>query len=198
MKISIKRNDKGIYIVCENYNLTFFNKTVDEVYGAYRLKQIHSNIVATDSSFKEGDAVRVSDRLRRAVIQTADCVPLALLASQEAVLAHCGWRGLKAGLVESSLRCLKNIPFLAIIGPHARSCCYEVQPDFLNNFPDQTCFEKRANKLFFSLSAVIMLKLNSCIPIIDLGVCTICNQEWWSFRRDREPKNNLTLLELSD
>jgi len=81
---------------------------------------------------EQADAI-VTSRPRQCVgVITADCVPI-LVASESgrAVAAiHAGWRGLAAGVIECGLEALaeraKGEAWTAVIGPHIRACCYEV------------------------------------------------------------------------
>jgi hypothetical protein len=62
------------------------------------------------------------------VIRTADCAPVALLADGALGLAHVGWRGLVAGVVEATvgaLRALGGDPVTAHIGPCIGPAAYE-------------------------------------------------------------------------
>lgn len=64
----------------------------------------------------------------------ADCVPLALLDTEAGVVgvAHCGWRGLGAGIVLATVARLTSMgarSVQAIVGPHICGPCYPVDAD---------------------------------------------------------------------
>jgi polyphenol oxidase len=62
-------------------------------------------------------------------MQTADCVPVALIADEGVVAAvHVGWRGLLAGVVEGAAGAVRRAGggrLRAVIGPSIHPCCYE-------------------------------------------------------------------------
>lgn len=62
-------------------------------------------------------------------IQTADCVPVALIADEGVVAAvHVGWRGLVAGVVERAAGAVRRAGggrLRAVMGPSIHPCCYE-------------------------------------------------------------------------
>ena len=62
-------------------------------------------------------------------IQTADCIPVALIADEGVVAAvHVGWRGLVAGVVERAAEAVRRSGgrrVRAVIGPSIHPCCYE-------------------------------------------------------------------------
>ncbi len=66
-------------------------------------------------------------------IQSADCLPLLLCAGDgsEIVAIHAGWRGLSAGVIESTVRRLRTPPehLMAWLGPAIGPASYEVGED---------------------------------------------------------------------
>jgi YfiH family protein len=60
----------------------------------------------------------------------ADCLPVALGSERAVAMVHAGWRGLAAGVLEEGVRALRELDgagdVVAIIGPGAGPCCYEV------------------------------------------------------------------------
>ena len=69
-----------------------------------------------------------------AMVLTADCLPVALAANWTGgavvAMAHAGWRGLAAGVLEEGVPCAARAgasgPIGAAVGPGAGVCCYEV------------------------------------------------------------------------
>lgn len=112
-----------------------------------RTRQTHSGRVARvsfvagsvrsdldfDESGIDGLVTTESGLLLHAI--SADC-PLLFLASRAGrgvAIAHCGWRGVAAGIVEETVSRLRDASesteperMIAAISPGARSCCYEV------------------------------------------------------------------------
>lgn len=71
----------------------------------------------------------------------ADCVPIVLADPGAGVIAaaHCGWRGLTAGIVEatvSEMRAQGAITIQAITGPAICVHCYPVQQDCIDQLRD--------------------------------------------------------------
>jgi YfiH family protein len=77
------------------------------------------------------------------VISTADCFPVLLgepLAGLTAAV-HAGWRGLAAGVIESTFAALEELggrsdQVRAWVGPGIGSCCYQVGPEVAERFPE--------------------------------------------------------------
>jgi len=66
------------------------------------------------------------------VVLTADCTPILLAdtARRRIGVVHAGWRGLLAGIVETTVAAMGNPADLtAFVGPSIGPCCYEVGPD---------------------------------------------------------------------
>lgn len=162
------------------------------------LNQTHSSTIAELSATEnevtaDGWFIRNSDIPgfnTIPAIRTSDCMPLALINNQSCCLLHVGWRGLKNGIVEQALNLMK--PSVAILGPCARACCYEVKEDVLDTFGVLAVYRKAQDKYLLDLPAILTKKLLN-IPVLDLNVCTICNPNFFSYRR-KDKGSNLTLL----
>lgn len=107
------------------------------------LAQVHGTEVADlDASpaaeRPRADAAATSTPGRVAVVLTADCMPLFLCdrAGRRVAVAHAGWRGLAAGLVENAVRSLR-VPadeVLAWMGPAIGPEAFEVGPEVREAF----------------------------------------------------------------
>ena len=169
-----------------------------------RFKQIHSDQIipilsesqaqrVTTEPLIEADAWVLSTVGFAAAILTADCAPLIVWDKQAKVLglAHCGWRGVAAGLPAKIISKMKAAaakePLSAWIGPHIQSCCFEVQSDVAAQFAPY--IETRNGKLFVDLNQAILQQLTEQGLSIDeiefCPHCTCCEPEnFFSFRRD--------------
>ncbi len=122
-----------------------------------------------------------------ALVFTADCLPI-LLATRTAVAAlHGGWRPLAGGIVAEGVRALREVggagPIIAAIGPGARGCCYEVGEEVHRQF---TRFEARADggrNLDLAAVAAVQLHEAGVEQVLDTGLCTICDERFFSHRR---------------
>ncbi len=78
----------------------------------------------------EADGQATALRGVGAMVLTADCLPVALGCRGAVAAVHAGWRGLAAGVLEEGVRAVHEVggsdETIAIIGPGAGPCCYEV------------------------------------------------------------------------
>ncbi|QDK43022.1 hypothetical protein DOM21_16485 [Bacteriovorax stolpii] len=160
-----------------------------------KVKQTHSDIVLSEGQCgpeQIGDGI-VGDSTTPKAILTADCVPLVLIGKDQHVVIHAGWRGLAQNILTNKL--IKEInPIFAFIGPHIRQGNYEVQKDFLANFPlHQEAFKTINGKIYFDLSFVSEAQLKSAYPGIvveDCGLCTFADPKFHSYRRNQTASRN--------
>jgi YfiH family protein len=148
-----------------------------------------------------GDFLMTDQQRVGLAVITADCLPVLVTdEKRDAIgIAHAGWRGTVAQIVPQMIFTMRETygsqysDMQFYFGPGGRPCCYEVQPDFmqnLNQFPwaDQL-IAKRDGKLFFDNALCNKLQL------FDRGIkqsqiihqareCTICNDSFHSYRRE--------------
>lgn len=75
---------------------------------------------------RTGDVIATSAASAVIGVWAADCAPIALIAdSGRIVVAHAGWRGIAAGVVDVAMGALDAPVSTAVLGPMIRSCCYE-------------------------------------------------------------------------
>jgi len=132
-------------------------------------------------------------------VSVADCIPLlaADLRSGVVGVAHCGWRGTAAGIVEAFVGAFSRLAGTAarpvyVIGAGIGPCCYEVGEDLLGRFPGgeiDRFSERRNGSTYFDLKQVVASRLvaQGAQPAeisID-KTCTACQKYTLSsFRRD--------------
>ena len=173
------------------------------------LQQVHgANIIPliTDEDLKnyraqtahEADAWLLGKGGCGGLILTADCAPLYVWDDKGkfAALAHCGWRGIVAGLPAKIADAVKekagkDAKLRAYIGPHIRSCCFEIKEDVAAKLNPKSVI-KKDGKIYGDLSAEIILQLNAeGVTAADIKqecncTCTMCNkQDFFSYRRDK-------------
>jgi YfiH family protein len=113
------------------------------------MAQIHGTDVADLDRLREGevpraDAAVTSQAGKVAVVLTADCMPLLLCdrAGRRVAVAHAGWRGMAAGVIESAVSSLRAQPADVMawmgptIGPAAFEVGAEVREAFLAGAPE--------------------------------------------------------------
>lgn len=69
-------------------------------------------------------------------VLTADCGPIALVGEDGVAVAHAGWKGLEAGVIEATVDRLGR-PFRAYIGPLIGPECYEFGAEDLARLVDR-------------------------------------------------------------
>jgi purine-nucleoside/S-methyl-5'-thioadenosine phosphorylase / adenosine deaminase len=116
----------------------------------------------------------------------ADCLPVALGADGAVAIVHAGWRGLEAGVLEEGLRAVRELggegEIVAVIGPGAGGCCYEVGPEVHAALrPPGAGARQRID-----LPAIARERLRAAqvSDVLDVGVCTICDERFYSHRRE--------------
>jgi YfiH family protein len=141
-----------------------------------------------------------------ALVVTADCVPVAVVADARAGLVHAGWRGIAAGLPGLAARRLSESgdepPREAWIGPAIGPCCYEVGEEVARAVAaasGESCVIRRpgaAPRLDLRAAVAAQLSAAGVARIQVLDHCTRCRPEWlWSYRRDGAGAGrNLTLI----
>ena len=81
----------------------------------------------------EADALVTTRRALALIVRTADCAPIALAAAEGVVaVAHGGWRGLLAGVLDetaAAMRARGATRIEAALGPCIHPCCYEFGPE---------------------------------------------------------------------
>jgi YfiH family protein len=122
------------------------------------------------------------------MVLVADCLPV-LLASEGAVAAlHAGWRGLAAGVLEEGVRAVEELgggsEIVALIGPGAGPCCYEVGEEVHAAFGGA----RRVGARNIDLAALAHERLAAAgvARVERVGICTICDTRLYSHRREGE------------
>ncbi|CAN5850714.1 peptidoglycan editing factor PgeF [soil metagenome] len=98
-------------------------------------EQVHGSVVqvvAGPGPAGAGDGVVTACRRLPVAVFTADCFGVVVVGRGVVGVAHAGWRGLAAGVVEETVgacRRLDDGPLVARIGPGIGPCCFEVGAD---------------------------------------------------------------------
>ncbi len=179
-----------------------------------RPKQVHgSEIILLDcaqtlASGREADGILTAIPGTVLGILTADCIPAFFWdpVNKAAALAHAGWRGLKAGILEKMILRMKesfhsspeNIQIA--FGPFIRACCYEVSKEFAEYFP---LFYRplTAEKGRMDLAGAARQRMiEAGVPpqnLQDSGICTSCSHEsFFSARRGDADERILSVIQI--
>jgi polyphenol oxidase len=130
----------------------------------------------------EVDAHATADPGLTPLVMVADCLPVALDGPGGVAMAHCGWRGLAAGIVARAATAVDAEA--AAVGPGIGSCCYEVGDEVLAEFAE---LDGVADGRMLDLSAVARALLEQAgVEATEIsGLCTKCNPDlFYSHRRD--------------
>ncbi len=165
----------------------FTDRTVDlraapDAFGPARQgHQVHGTTVLRDAS-GEADGFVTTDPGWGALVRTADCLPVALAAPGGAAMLHGGWRGLAGGIIAVGAEALPGAT-AAALGPCARGCCYEVGEEVHAHFEGYGARVGERN-LAIDVIATAQLRAAGIERIHDTGICTICDERFFSYRRE--------------
>jgi YfiH family protein len=123
-----------------------------------------------------------------ALVFTADCLPVALVAQGGVAMLHGGWRGLDAGILAEGVAALRELgvegEIEAALGPGARGCCYEVGEEVHVRFARYGARRGERN-LALDAVAAVQLREAGVAAVHDTGLCTMCDERFFSHRRDQ-------------
>ncbi|HVX17085.1 MAG TPA: polyphenol oxidase family protein [Acidimicrobiales bacterium] len=140
-------------------------------------------------------------------IHTADCAPVVMSAPGVVGVAHAGWRGLAAGILDRMVDTMIDLgadpaALAAAIGPCIRPRCYEfgtaeladvvaaVGPDVRST----TSWGTPALDLPAGVQAALARRGVSRVD--DAGTCTACSPVHWSHRARRDASRQATVAWL--
>lgn len=177
------------------------------------LRQVHGVKVAaaeTASPDDEADAAVARTGGKVLAILSADCLPVLLCdrAATTVAIAHAGWRGLAAGVLENTVKKLGVPPenLLAYLGPAIGPLAYEVGPEVRDAFlrrhagAESAFVPGRAGRYLADLCALARQRLEKTgIMSIHGGhYCTFTDAErFFSYRRDGETGRMASLIWLA-
>ena len=164
------------------------------------LRQVHGTRVAPgDSALKqpEADAIIAREVGVVCAVLTADCLPVVLTTEdgREVAVAHAGWRGLCAGILEETVAAF-NVPpeqILVWLGPAISMPAFEVgaevREQFVNKGEAAADFfsENGRGRWQADLYGLATLRLKNCgvTRVFGGGCCTYSEQDrFFSYRRD--------------
>lgn len=136
-------------------------------------------------------------------VSVADCLPLCLYDPETPAvgIAHLGWRGIVAGIVENCVETFQRklgtsaARIEAFLGPCIGRCCYQVTPEVAVLFPE-SCIERREGRMFLDLRAVAKRRLTACgvleNSIFSPDICTSCRNElFFSYRAEGDRSSKM-------
>ena len=153
--------------------------------------QVHGGAVVEANrpgSLGDADALCTGTAGLPLAVFTADCLAVVLEADRGAGIAHAGWRGVVAGVVENLKASMEAAGWnllRAAIGPGIGPCCFEVGPEVAARFPADASTTTWGTASV-DLPAAVASRLDG-LEIWSAGVCTRCSDGFFSHRRDETP-----------
>lgn len=150
------------------------------------------------SAFPATDGLVTKEKDLILLILGADCSLISFYDPVQSVvgLVHSGWQGTAKQIASKMIRLLqsdfssKPEDIQVSLSPSAGVCCYEVGEDILEQFTSEPCLEIRNRKTYLNVKQTIV---NQClaegVPAGNIkvdSVCTICDDHYYSFRREAE------------
>lgn len=121
------------------------------------------------------------------MVLSADCLPVGLGNHDAVAMVHAGWRGLAGGVLEEGVVALRELggggSIAAVIGPCAGACCYEVGEEVHEALGGD---HREGRKIDLRSIARDRLLAAGVAQVSELGGCTICQERFYSHRREGE------------
>ena len=160
------------------------------------LRQVHGKDVidVEANSRRVGDGSTSRKPGSVCAVMAADCMPVFFADDAASVVgvAHAGWRGLAAGVLEGTVDAMRVPPgsLMAWLGPAIGPQVYEVGEDVRKVFPDHrnSFVMNRPGHWLLDLYGVARAKLaqRGVRRVCGGGFCTYSDrQRFFSYRRDR-------------
>ncbi len=170
------------------------------------LQQVHGKQVAQaarNNPACRADAVYTTESNLACCVLTADCLPVffSSVRGDAVAVAHAGWRGLAAGVLENTVNSLPVAAheLLVWLGPAIGPCHFEVGPEVRDAFLSAAtgiseaavtnCFRQGGgnDRLLADLYELARLRLKKLgvAAVSGGGLCTYCDpHRFYSYRRE--------------
>jgi purine-nucleoside/S-methyl-5'-thioadenosine phosphorylase / adenosine deaminase len=153
-------------------------------------RQVHAatvNRAAAGERGREGDGLWTDQPGVPILKLTADCLPVALArrnGEPALALLHAGRLGLLEGILQAGVATLGG-RVAAAVGPGIGPCCYEVGDDIADTYRARfgTAAVRGRNLDLWSVADSI-LREAGVVSVERVDMCTACNSEFFSHRRD--------------
>jgi YfiH family protein len=154
--------------------------------------QVHGAVVQRvevlpdpDAKRREADGQATALSGAGVMVLAADCLPVALGSASAVAIVHAGWRGLAAGVLQSGVDALRQLggeeQIIAVIGPGAGACCYEVGPEVRAIFGATDADERRIDLRAIARERLLAADVTQ---VREVDACTICDERFFSHRRE--------------
>ncbi|MGQ0616660.1 MAG: polyphenol oxidase family protein [Acidimicrobiia bacterium] len=168
------------------------------------LRQVHgAGVVVVDRPGQwagaEADGAVTSQPGCALAVRTADCAPVVLLGRGAVGVAHAGWRGLVAGVLEATVAALGDLgtsEVRAVLGPSIGPECYEFGHADLAAVTARTGARARSATAWATAALDLRAGVRSVlagagVPVAEFGGCTACEPgRFFSHRARAEPQRH--------
>lgn len=178
------------------------------------IRQVHgTKIIVADKSYSPlKNKIEVADGIVTDIpnlaiaVRTADCVPVFIVDPVHHCIGivHAGWRGTQKQILMETLKLMnkqwKTKPGDALIGfgPCIKSCCYKVGQEFGRFFPAEVI--KKKDGFYFDLGTANKNQLLEFgvreRNILESSVCTSCDSNYFSYRRQKDDAGRMISLAM--
>jgi len=202
---------KGFSGSCVETELTqvLYSAGVDLQRVVY-LTQVHSTIVVTPMGSNTcyiGDGFLTNESNLAVIVWTADCLPLFFYHHVSGLIGivHVGWQGARDGIIEAffeaaaSRYTIHDAHWQVCIGPGLRQCCFRVESSFCIDSHMKNFVASGSSDVYtydsIGFVRYVLKKYGiddqSCY---DSRVCSFCNNDFHSFRRDHTDKRTVSFI----
>lgn len=166
------------------------------------LRQIHSaravQVGAPTDHRDEGDALVCAVPNVVVAVHSGDCVPVGFISDAGAVAAaHAGWKGLEAGVLESTVAMLRSLTghasIVAAVGPHIHAARYAFGDDDLDRLAQRFGPQVRSTTLqdepALDLTAAVQHELHRLdvqVAVTSPDCTAEHHTDYWSHRARQE------------
>lgn len=162
--------------------------TVRQVHGGHTIR------VDKPGDAGEADAMWTTSPGLPLAVFTADCFGVVLHAPGAVGVAHSGWRGADAGVVQNvrdEMTAAGHPPAVAEVGPGIGACCFEVGDEVSARFVDAV-----GQTTWGTTSVDLLAVINKQMEGLEMWTtpgCTRHEDRWFSHRRDATPMRLATI-----
>ncbi|TML02671.1 MAG: laccase domain-containing protein [Actinobacteria bacterium] len=154
-------------------------------------RQVHAatvNRAEAGARGREGDGLWTDERGVPMLKVTADCLPVALARREgqpALALLHAGRLGLLEGILEAGVAALGDGGLAAAVGPGIGPCCYEVGGEIAAAYRSRFGVAALRGRNVDLWTVAERVLRDAGVPDVErIDICTACNKEFFSHRRD--------------
>ena len=157
-----------------------------------------------DGAATKADAAVTAEEGCALAVLTADCAPVALVSEEGVIgVAHAGWRGVAAGVIEATVAEMEALGATAIeaaVGPCIHAECYEFGPRELDGVAARLGEGVRATTaggataLDLPAAVRVALQRAGVEAVTEVDVCTACSPDHFSWRARQETQRQATVV----